>query len=592
MNSQNLKNNIEILPEHIIDQIKAGEVLERPASLLKELIENSLDAGSTEIHVQLVENGMDLISIEDNGHGISFNDLPYAFLRHATSKIKSFDDIYRLHSFGFRGEALASLAASARVTCTTQPKDLSIEGGKIIISGGKTDLLIAQNQNSHGTSLYIRDLFFNTPARLKFIKSKVSEKASIKKLLNSFLLANPHVSFSIKWDEKDKEFYKAVAEDNHMERVRQVFFSKKSDHQLFFQQQEYDGYRVRVYFTDQTYTSPQYRHHYLFVNDRFFQDKSLHSAVLRNLERFWRHGESGYYLVLIDTPPADIDVNVHPNKTHIKFMRADVIYSLLVTSLKNAIKEHFEMQPQNNPMNFFGTLAQKEQDQFAPSHSNMSNNASEEYSFFSKEQKQDFDMMNFNQDMDSLSDYSNLFNQSSALNSNSSDSQNRLIKINERFMIYRNPKSYLIDIEKLFISYLLKELDLFIRTDGQAGPLLISEPFKVLKGKIDKHYEDLKLLGFEFDRLNNEFIVLRTIPDFIPQIMLSSVASELIHYFNQPKVNQFEIEKFAIFTKKNNSPYDINNLPMAFIENLLNKSLHIDYAIELNNENMLSLFKI
>ncbi|MBY0414887.1 MAG: ATP-binding protein, partial [Bdellovibrionales bacterium] len=125
-------NNIEILPEHIIDQIKAGEVLERPASLLKELLENSLDAGSTEIHIHLIENGMDLLSIEDNGHGMTFKNLPFAFLRHATSKLKTFEDLYRLNSFGFRGEALASVAASSRLTCTTQPKDLNEDGGKII----------------------------------------------------------------------------------------------------------------------------------------------------------------------------------------------------------------------------------------------------------------------------------------------------------------------------------------------------------------------------------------------------------------------------------------------------------------------------
>jgi len=190
--------SIEILPEHIIDQIKAGEVLERPASLIKELIENSLDAGSTEIHLHLIENGMDLLSIEDNGHGMTFKNLPYAFLRHATSKLKTFEDIYRLHSFGFRGEALASVASSARLTCTTQPQDLSLEGGKITINGGHTELLIAQRSSTPGTSIFIKDLFFNTPARLKFIKSKTSEKSALKKIIYSFVLSNPQVTFTIK----------------------------------------------------------------------------------------------------------------------------------------------------------------------------------------------------------------------------------------------------------------------------------------------------------------------------------------------------------------------------------------------------------
>jgi DNA mismatch repair protein MutL len=186
---------IDILPEHIIDQIKAGEVLERPASLVKELIENSLDAKASEINIHLVENGMSLLSIEDNGQGMSFENLPYAFLRHATSKLKTFEDLFKLYSFGFRGEALASVAASARVTCTSQPEDLSIQGGKIVIHGGATEYLIPQKLTSHGTSIYIKDLFYNTPARLKFVKSKTSEKAAIKKIIYSFVVAHPTSNF-------------------------------------------------------------------------------------------------------------------------------------------------------------------------------------------------------------------------------------------------------------------------------------------------------------------------------------------------------------------------------------------------------------
>jgi DNA mismatch repair protein MutL len=566
---------IEILPEHIIDQIKAGEVLERPASLLKELLENSLDAGSTEIHLHLIENGMDLLSIEDNGHGMTFKNLPYAFLRHATSKLKTFEDIYRLHSFGFRGEALASVAASARVTCTTQPKDLTVEGGKIIIAGGHTELLIAQQASTQGTAIYVKDLFFNTPARLKFIKSKVSEKSALKKMIYSFVLCHPEVTFTIKWDEKEKEIFKALAKENAHERIAQVFFGRKTDtHNLIFSEEMYDNYRVRIYFTRETYTTPQYRHHYLFANKRFFQDKSLHSALLRNLDVFWRFGESGHYVVQIDTPPEEIDVNVHPNKIQVKFLRSDVVYSLLVTAIKNGIK--------------------KVASQITPESINLESTPS----FFSRADNQNFDLMNLVNNSEngqgsnhlpfspSHSDY-NLFNRESAL----TQEVPRFQRLQNQFLITDLGRPTLIDLKKLIILYFTKEFIGFSLSDESTGPLLISEPFKILKGKIDGQFEALKSLGFEFDRLNAEYIVLRTIPKFLPQALLAGLAEVMIKYFNLPKTQQFESASFQKFFDENFSEILLSEAPSAWIEKAVAENACPDAMIELTAERLKSLFK-
>lgn len=567
---------IEILPEHIIDQIKAGEVLERPASLLKELLENSLDAGSTEIHLHLIENGMDLLSIEDNGHGMTFKNLPYAFLRHATSKLKTFEDLYRLHSFGFRGEALASVAASARVTCTTQPKDLNAEGGKIIIAGGHTELLIAQQASTQGTAIYIKDLFFNTPARLKFIKSKVSEKSALKKMIYSFVLCHPEVTFTIKWDEKEKEIFKATTKENASERIAQVFFGRKAETQnLIFSEEMYDNYRVRVYFTRETYTTPQYRHHYLFANKRFFQDKSLHSALLRNLDVFWRFGESGHYVVQIDTPPEEIDVNVHPNKIQVKFLRSDVVYSLLVTAIKNGIK--------------------KVASQIVPESISLESTPS----FFSRADNQNFDLMNLVNDSGnglgsnySPSSYSeqseyNLFNRESALTQDAP----RFQRLQNQFLIADLGQPTLIDLKKLIVSYFTKELQNFSLSDESTGPLLISEPFKILKGKIDHQFEALKSLGFEFDRLNAEYIVLRTIPKFLPQALLAGLSEILIKYFNLPKTQDFESTIFQKFFDENFAENLLSEAPSAWIERVVNENSCPEAMIELTADRLKSLFK-
>ena len=564
---------IEILPEHIIDQIKAGEVLERPASLLKELIENSLDAGSTEIHIHLIENGMDLLSIEDNGHGMSFENLPYAFLRHATSKLKTFEDLYRLHSFGFRGEALASVAASARLTCTSQPADLTQSGGKIIINGGATELLIEQRSGTQGTSLFIKDLFFNTPARLKFVKSKVSEKSAIKKMIYSFTLAHPQVTFTIKWDEKEKEIFKAVAPESDTERVAQVFFGKKTESEkIIFSEQSYDNYHIKVYFSPETYTTPQYRHHYLFVNKRFFQDKSLHQTTLRNLDAFWRFGDSGHYIVDITAPPEDIDVNVHPNKTQIKFMRTDVIYSLLVTALKAGVKSRQAPAHSFSPTEF-SFLTE------GPSPS-----------FFSKEENQTFDLLNMSDTPSHARPFSVSYDNTSLQETVRSS---HCYKIHDRYVIVKtNDVPELIDLRKLLVIYFSEALDEFLRREETPGPLLISEPFKILRGKIDERFESLKNLGFEFDRLNNEYIVLRTIPRFLPQALLSGFTTILLNYFCQDKFMNYEKSFFKKFLEEHFNDQLLSLIPDNHLENLLSyHGQEQDFKVELNTDRLKSLFK-
>ncbi len=512
---------IEILPEHIIDQIKAGEVLERPASLIKELIENSLDAGSTDINIHLVENGLDLIVVEDNGHGMSFENLPYAFLRHATSKLKTYDDLFRLKSFGFRGEALASVAASARLTCTSQPKDLNVDGGKIIIHGGAEELLIPNRASSHGTSLYIKDLFYNTPARLKFIKSKVSEKSALKKMLYAFILSNPKTNFSIKWDDKEKEIFKS---DDPLLRTEAVFFSKVSkngESPIWTASEEYDNYKVEVFFTPTTHTTPQYRHHYLFANNRFFQDKSLHSAILRTLEPLWRYGESGHYMVKITTPAEDIDVNVHPNKTQIKFLKSDVIYSLLVTGLKSAMKKNARVL--DNP----GLEMKQEQ-------------------FFTREENQTFDLLNMT-NSEQVSELPIFQPQSEALH------QSSIIGFIDTsiLLLNRENKFFVADVKKVMADYLTSSLLDFKNKEETAGPLLISEPFKISRGKIDSHLEDLKNLGFELDRLNPEVIALRTLPRFVPQALSRDITNCLIQYFESSKTKNFEHQDFYNYVETN-----------------------------------------
>ncbi len=577
MNTYSRNPKIEILPEHIIDQIKAGEVLERPASLVKELIENSIDAGSDEINIHLIENGMDLLSIEDNGHGMTFQNLPYAFLRHATSKLKSFEDLYRLRSFGFRGEALASVAASARVTCTSQPLDLSLEGGRLIINGGVQEVLISQKQTNHGTSLFIKDLFFNTPARLKFIKSKISEKAALKKMLYAFVLSNPQINFSIKWDDKEKEIFKSVIIGEELIRIEQVFFTKSissNEKHIWWSSEEYENYRVDIYFTPTTHSSPQYRHHYLFANNRYFQDKSFHQTILRNIDPLWRYGESGHYVVKISTPPEDLDVNVHPNKTQIKFFKPDVIYSLLVSAIRSSIKrnkkEITEFQAQPSQVHF------------------------EQNTLMNRDQNQIFDLQAFSEQRSSY-DKTSIHNHSLNFQPPTQSSPDQLCLIGhispQIILIAKDHKFFIAKVNALYAKYISIACNLFITNDESARPLLISEPFKISKGKIDQNFEQLKLFGFELDRLNAEVVALRTLPNFVPQSLAREITLTLLQYFENSKVNTFDERSFIQYII-NHWGFE-NDMTQSMLEQFINvigfeENEHI---VKLQDKNLQAFFK-
>lgn len=539
--------NIEILPEHIIDQIKAGEVLERPAALLKELIENSIDAKSSEINIHLIENGLSLLSIEDNGIGIDFANLPKAFLRHATSKLKRFEDLYNLHSYGFRGEALASLAASARVTCITQPENLTIAGGKLIIHGGKEELLTSQIINQQGTSLYIKDLFYNTPARLKFIKSKTSEKIHLKKILYSFILSHPEIQFAIKWDDKEKEFFKKYSENDFSKRIENIFPSNSTIRKA---QETYQNYSVSVFYTLEASRNSTHKHQYLFVNSRYFQDKSLHQTILRNLDFIWSHGESGHYVVMITTPPDAIDVNVHPNKTQIKFLDSDIVYSLLVTALKSSMKQ--KTTEVAVPKIFQTPLIGQNIGQFS-----------------------------------SLELTSSQFTQGPPVERE----EESLSIIDQEYAILKKDNHYFIlDLLKLTKNILLSQMEKSLKNEESISPLLVSEPYKVKNTLIDKKFDSIKKIGFEFDRLNSEVIILRTMPKHLPRAILNFATTALFD-FSCSHAGEFQLSSFETFLQKYKEAKVDFSAPlvqsMLSIENSTNKN----YLVELNKTTLGQMFK-
>lgn len=546
----NHPTSIKILPEHIIDQIKAGEVIERPSALIKELIENSLDAEASKIDISLIDNGMSLIALEDNGKGMAFEDVPYAFLRHATSKIEKFEDLYHLHSFGFRGEALASIAAISRVTCITSPKNKKRKGAKLILNAGVEELLIPQELEEHGTKLFIKDLFFNTPARLKFIKSKSSEKIALKKIFQAFLLSNPEVEFSIKWDDDDKDIYRPKYDnllDNEKWRVAEIFYNKKEKKEQYLNdlvrvENEFEKYRIHGYFSHLASPGSAHKQHFLFINNRLFFDKTLHQGIVRNLERFWPTGSTGHYVFFIDVPPEEIDVNVHPNKTQIKFFKPDVVYTLIMGGIKESLHR-----------------LQKEKGQ--PTGSQASSPTL--IQLIDQDEQKNLKLQSFNTFDDSAhsfldsADLKESTRPTHEFNSSEIYHHQRLDHTDaptffiphihfEDWLLFKEKDSlWCVDRVKLFYFQLFNDfLDLSHQEEVTLTPLLISEPIKLeplgIKslGADDKLLNFLKHYGLECDFLDRDYLALRSVPEELSAsfgVILTKVLILLFHHKKNEK---------------------------------------------------------
>ena len=328
--------HIKLLPEFLINRIKAGEIIERPSNLIKELVENSIDAEANKIEIHLIGNGLKQITIKDNGAGIPFSDLPYAFCRHATSKIENFQDLFRLHSFGFRGEALASIAAVSQITCQSRYRDEE-RGGQISLSGGITEDPIPHEGLPQGTSLNIKDLFFNTPVRLNFIRSQHTEKISLQHVLNSFFISHPEIEFHLKWDKDEKTILRPT---NRFERFINTLGKKKENNKEFYvAQKSRENYHFYGVYSKIPKKSGQSKNQYIFVNKRLIQDKILHRVISSALKEYWPTGTSAPYLIDLQVPSNELDVNIHPNKTIVKFANPSMIQSLVHSTLKEELNK-------------------------------------------------------------------------------------------------------------------------------------------------------------------------------------------------------------------------------------------------------------
>lgn len=322
---------INVLSPRIYNRIAAGEVVEKPASVVKELVENSIDAGASKIKIEIVGGGIEKISVSDNGCGISKDDLPLAFLPHATSKISDIDDLDGIVTLGFRGEALASIASVSLVNLSTKTKEAET-GYKIEANGGEISKVV-EVARLDGTTITVCDLFYNTPARAKFLRKPKSEESDITHLVEKFMLAHPEISFEYVVD--GKSIYNHAS--GSLDEVVYLIYGKEVYENLLKLDHEEDGVKVGGYIVSPKLSKPNRTFQSLFVNGRYVENFMVSACVQGAYEHFLMKGRFPIYILKLEIPFDRVDVNVHPNKKEVKFDNSSRIFGIIRRAVEKAL---------------------------------------------------------------------------------------------------------------------------------------------------------------------------------------------------------------------------------------------------------------
>ena len=351
---------IQLLPDSVANQIAAGEVIQRPASVIKELVENAIDAGASTVNVLVVDAGRTLIQVIDDGRGMSETDARLAFERHATSKIRKADDLFALHTMGFRGEALASIAAVAQVELRTRMAENEV-GTLLSISGSR---VVGQEPVSCpvGSNFKVENLFFNVPARRKFLKTNATELNNIVVAFERIVLVYPNIHFTLHSNGAELLNLKA---GSLRQRISEVF-GKRFSQELLPVEVDTSMCRVTGFVGKPEAAKKKGVHEYFFVNGRYMRHAYFHKAVQSAYDRLVPEGMQVPYLIYFEVNPADIDVNIHPTKTEIKFENEQAIWQILVAAVRDAVGKFCEV-----PAIDFDTEGRPDIPLFNPSHSSV-----------------------------------------------------------------------------------------------------------------------------------------------------------------------------------------------------------------------------
>lgn len=327
-----MSHRITILPESLTNKIAAGEVVERPASVIKELIENSLDAGATDICVEIIGGGRRTIRVTDNGHGMSREDALLSLERHATSKIRVDDDLGRILTLGFRGEALPSIASVSRFTLASR-ESVSSEGTEIVVEGGRVRDVRACGMPT-GTAICVEQIFYNVPARLKFLKSVETETGHVADVVARMAVSRPDVAFSCIHDERE---LLRLQRSDLQRRLAQII-GRESAHHLYPVKRENDGIVISGFISAPALARSNTQAVYTYINGRFIRDKVVQHAIMQAYRGVIDRGRYPVVALNIDLPPGEVDVNVHPTKHEVRFRRQAVVHDAIQSAVEEVLR--------------------------------------------------------------------------------------------------------------------------------------------------------------------------------------------------------------------------------------------------------------
>jgi len=552
---------IQLLPDHVANQIAAGEVVQRPASVVKELLENAIDAGATDVKLLLVDAGKTLVQVIDNGKGMSPKDAKVSFERHATSKIQKADDLFNLSTKGFRGEALASIAAIAHVELKTKQHSDEL-GTSIKIEGSK---IISQNfiSTSKGTSIAVKNLFYNIPARRNFLKSNTVETRHIIDEFQRVALAHPSISFLM--HHNNNEIYH-LKSSNLRKRIVNVFGNKMNEKLVPINEQT-DIVTIEGFVAKPKFSKRKRGEQFFFVNDRFIKSPYLNHAVINAFEGLLEQGSHPSYFLYLTVPANTLDINIHPTKTEIKFDNEKALYAMLRATVKHSLGQYniapildFNRDANLDTSYQFHTnpkTAKTPEISVDPDFNPFKEQ--KEISFPYKREKQ-------TQNWESLytSDTVNEEENQTELFENRQNSQTQKTIQIQRKYILSSIKSGIVLInqtsahQRILYEDFLKNITV---KDANSQQLLFPVKISFSSAEIEMIYTiktDLETVGFSFEEFTKSDVTIKGIPISITESKITSILEELLNDINL-EVPDVSFSTFDVMAKSFAKTLSIKN---------------------------------
>ena len=524
-----MQEKIVVMSEELSNRIAAGEVIERPSSIVKELVENSLDAGATDILVELDGGGKRSVKVVDNGRGIDRDDVELAFERHATSKLYTFEDIHNIASFGFRGEAIASIASISRIEMLTRKKG-SLSGTRVVVRGGGIEEIIDAGCPV-GTSVSVSDIFYSTPARMKFMKGDTTEQSHCVDAMMRLALSNPEVKIRVVAN--GKTILNVPKTKNLSDRIALVFGEDFERHTLEVEGQRGDAtLRGVISMPDRTRSNTKGQ--FYFINNRFIRDRLLNHSVMTSYRKLIEPRRFPYVVLFIDMPTSDVDINVHPSKMEVRFRSSGDVYSLVTDTLSGALSG-MSTASTGVPGPSFGVSADAYRERVG--------NVLKRYTVLSGVEKRIFDTnlpeRSVRDTSDSFSrgedveELSRLFNEyDMPEDAVTFSSLKYLGQIADTYLVFSsNGALILVDQHAAHERVLFEKLKMSMGGETHIQGLLFPEVVNLQPGRFDllmNNVDALKDVGLGVERYGENTILVKQIPAFLTGCNLEELISDVI----------------------------------------------------------------